>query len=63
MSKKLDRLIELARHHAMTPAEQEQQVRSFAFGNTHFENPTITKQDIDEAMDSLRAEDELPIRT
>jgi hypothetical protein len=63
MSKELDRLIELARQYAMTPAEQEQQVRSFAFGNTHFENQTITKQDIDEAMDSLRAEREFPIRT
>jgi hypothetical protein len=63
MSKELDRLIELARQHPMTPAEQEQQVRSFAFGNTHFENQTITKQDIDEAMDSLRAERESPIHT
>jgi hypothetical protein len=54
MSKELERLIELARGHEMTPAEREEQVRSFAFGNTHFENPKITKQDIEEAMESLR---------
>ena len=54
----LRQLIELARQHKITPAEHEAQVRSFAYGNTHIENPAITKADIDQAMASLRAERE-----
>jgi hypothetical protein len=60
MPKKLESLIELARQYRMMREEQDAQVRSFAYGNTHFENQAITKADIDEAMYSLRAERDKP---
>lgn len=54
MSKELEHLIELARRHKITPQEHDAQVRSFAYGNTHFENPSITRKDIDEAVDHIK---------
>lgn len=39
----------------MTAAEQEEQRRSFAFGNTKIENDRITRQTIDEAAEALEA--------
>jgi hypothetical protein len=58
MNEDLKRLIERAREHKITPAEHQAQVRSFAYGNTHLENPSITREDIDRAMTSLQAERE-----
>ena len=58
MSRYLEYLIEEARKHIITPEERDAQVRSFAYGNTHFENPAITRADVDEAMDALNAERE-----
>jgi hypothetical protein len=55
---KLQKLIEQARRHKMSPAERDAQVRSFAYGNTHLENEAITKADIDRAMTSLKEERE-----
>jgi hypothetical protein len=59
---KLECLIDLARKYRaanpMTPEEQKKQVRSFAFGNTHLENESITMEDIDKAMESLKLERE-----
>jgi hypothetical protein len=55
MAKDLEYLIELARKHQITPEEHDAQVRSFAYGNTHFENEAITRADIDRAVDSLKA--------
>ena len=63
MSDKLKKLIELARKHKVTPEERDAQVRSFAYGNTHFENEAITKTDIDDAMKSLQTERESPVRS
>jgi len=56
MSQDLEYLIELAKKHQMTDEERNEQVRSFAYGNTHFENESITKADIDKAMDELNKE-------
>lgn len=56
MPTKLEILIELARKHKMTDQERDAQVRSFAYGNTHFENSTITRADVDRAVDSLNSE-------
>jgi len=58
MSNELNELIELARKYDMTPEERQEQVRSFAYGNTHLENDAITKGDIDEAIVSLSSERE-----
>ncbi len=60
MSKHLEQLIDLARKYrednGFTQEERDRQVRSFAFGNTHFQNEEITMGDIDTAMDTLRTE-------
>ena len=57
MSKSLQELIEIARLHKITPEEHDAQVRSFTYGNTHFENETITRSDVDHAVDALKASD------
>lgn len=60
MSQQLEILIERAREyrrqHGFSDAEQERQVRSFAYGNTRLENDQITMRDIDKAIESLRIE-------
>lgn len=60
MSNNLKQLIDIARKYReennFSADEQDRQVRSFAYGNTHLENEHITKQDIDCAVDSLRAD-------
>ncbi len=62
MARDLQHLIDSARKYrkqnGLTDEERTRQVRSFAFGNTHFENEAITKTDIDRAMDSLQTERE-----
>jgi hypothetical protein len=58
MDENLQQLIDLARGHQITQSEQEAQLRSFAYGNTHIENEEITKADIDRAVSSLRVERE-----
>jgi hypothetical protein len=59
----LELLIELARKHQMTTAERDAQIRSFAYGNTHFENESITREDVDRAVTSLTADDTRFLRT
>lgn len=49
----LDALIEAARHVTMTPAEREEQRRSFAFGNCAIENPLVTRELVDRVADRL----------
>jgi hypothetical protein len=51
----LQQLIERARSVTMTPAQKEEQRRSFAFGNTKIENERITRQIIDDAAEALKA--------
>ncbi len=50
----ISRLIELSRAVKMTEEQWEEQRRSFAYGNTAFENPNITRKMIDEAADRLK---------
>jgi hypothetical protein len=57
MSKELEALLEASRRRETTPAEQEAQRRSFAYGNTHFENERITKDTIARAAEALKASD------
>lgn len=57
MSDKLADLIERAKRVKMTPEQEEQQRRSFAFGNTSFENSRITRNMVDEAAEALRKEE------
>jgi hypothetical protein len=49
----LDSLLERARQIRLSPAEREQQRRSFAYGNANIENPDVTRQVVDEAAERL----------
>ena len=60
MNQDLQYLIELAKRHQITAEEHEAQVRSFAYGNTHFEDETITREDIDRAVESLKHNNNSP---
>ena len=55
MSKELEILLEAARERKVTPDEEEAQRRSFAYGNTHFENECITREMVDKAAEALKA--------
>lgn len=50
---RLPELIEKARAIVMTPAEEEEQRRSFAYGNLKLHNPSLTRADIDTAAEKL----------
>lgn len=49
----LEYLIEQARGVKMTEAESTKQRRSFAYGNSAFENPDITKEMVDEEANKI----------
>jgi hypothetical protein len=53
MNEALKALIEASQKAGMPRAEREAQRRSFAFGNTHFENELITREMVDRAAESL----------
>ena len=56
MNDALKAIIEASRGAAMPPAEREAQRRSFAYGNTHFENELITREMVDEAAEAIASE-------
>jgi hypothetical protein len=56
MTKSLELLIEAARSVTPSPQQQEEQRRSFAYGNTAFENSLITRQMIDEQAEAIARE-------
>jgi hypothetical protein len=56
MTTALETLIDKARERDFSAAEREAQRRSFAYGNTHIENPRITRQTVDEQAEILKAE-------
>ena len=56
MTKSLELLIEAARNAAPSAQQQEEQRRSFAYGNTAFENSLITRQMIDEQAEAIARE-------
>jgi hypothetical protein len=53
MTKELQALIEAAKKVTPTPEHREAQRRSFAYGNTAFENARITREMIDREADKL----------
>lgn len=53
MSDELKNLLEQARKTPLTRRDAEEQRRSFAFGNTHFENEEITRATVDRAAETL----------
>jgi hypothetical protein len=56
MSEDLKKLIEWAAKTPFTDEQREAQRRSFAYGNTHFENESITREDVDRAAEELARE-------
>jgi hypothetical protein len=53
MGDELKALIEAAKKVTPTPEHREEQRRSFAYGNTAFENPRITREMIDRQAEKL----------
>jgi hypothetical protein len=53
----LEQLIIAAKHVEVSLEERESQRRSFAYGNTHFENPNVSKATIDHAAELLKSSD------
>jgi hypothetical protein len=56
MTKSLEFLIEAARRASPSPEQQEEQRRSFAYGNTAFENSLITREMVDEQAEAIARE-------
>ena len=54
MTKDLDILIEAAREIQPSPYQEEEQRRSFAYGNTAFENPLITREMVDRQAEAIK---------
>ena len=55
MPEDLKKLIEESKKISMSPAAEEEQRRSFAYGNTHFENERITRETVNEQAEKLKA--------
>ena len=53
MPTRLQALLDAAKLRQATPSEMEEQRRSFAYGNTHFENELITRETIDRVAEAL----------
>lgn len=54
MSPELSELIDKARRaEEMTPEDAENQIRSFAYGNTKIENDSITREMVEAAAEAL----------
>jgi hypothetical protein len=57
MGDELKTLIEIAKRVVPSPKDREEQRRSFAYGNTAFENSRITREMVDRQADKLADED------
>lgn len=55
MTDELERLLEAAKSRQLTAAEQEEQRRSFAYGNANIENDRVTREMIDHEADAMSA--------
>lgn len=55
MTDALQKLIDAARPLEQSQAQAEQQRRSFAYGNTKFENDRITREMVEQQADLLNA--------
>ena len=56
MTNALKALLEAAKSAQPTPEHREQQRRSFAYGNTAFENSQITREMVDQQAEKLARE-------
>ncbi len=53
MTKELDLLVRTARATVMSAQDREKQRRSFAYGNTAFENKDITREMVDREAERI----------
>ncbi len=53
MSEELRLLVEQARQLRVSPADAEEQRRSFAYGNLRLEDSSVTREQIDQAAEML----------
>jgi hypothetical protein len=53
MTKELEKLLETAKKQAPSKSDQEEQRRSFAYGNTKIENSRITREMVDQEAERL----------
>ncbi|MEX2169027.1 MAG: hypothetical protein WD851_06935 [Pirellulales bacterium] len=53
----LQQLLAKARETLMSEAQREEQRQSFAYGNSHFENETITRETVRRESEKLKAAD------
>lgn len=53
MTKELDLLVRTARETVMSAQDKEKQRRSFAYGNTAFENKDITREMVDRQAERM----------
>ena len=56
MGEELKNLIEIAKRVTPSPEHREEQRRSFAYGNTAFENARITREMVDQQAEKLADE-------
>ena len=56
MTDELKALLEKARRYKMTDEERHEQLISMAYGNAHFEDPSITKDEIRAAAERRERE-------
>jgi hypothetical protein len=56
MTNALKKLLEAAKAAQTTPEHREEQRRSFAYGNTAFENDRITREMVDREAEKLARE-------
>ena len=56
MTKSLELLLEAARKAMPSPEQQEEQRRSFAYGNTAFENELITREMVNQQAEMIAHE-------
>jgi hypothetical protein len=55
MTDRLQKLLDQAKRVVPSTEENEEQRRSFAYGNTKIENPRITREMVDREADALGA--------
>ena len=57
MSAELEDLLKAARSQKPSREQEEEQRRSFVYGNTAFENPLITREMVDKAAEAMNRDD------
>lgn len=57
MHEDLEKLLEAAKYRPLSPAEREEQRRSFAYGNANIENARVTRETVDREADDLLKEE------